>query len=403
MPVDEEEMLAVGALKASSKERQRIAKVSRNYVCKTCAHTNQELIKERLLAQQTSANSEAANKPEDELAKQDAGNGDDVEKRLKAKLENGVTLGEIAQIFMLEANIEKQDQMMVGNTFKLPTVVDAAAGDKATDKAKKVEERSEERQIKREEEEDSSNQASDNDDEVASNTSEKLLDEIEDFIDASLLKKINKNQMEMEITAELTELEAEKFKFIKEQKKKINQLQEKLGQVMETSREIRQKSTLIEGQPADRSSLAAKNVSIDKKAVQGSELAQKTEGKNILKSGIVDQGPREKKDKAGQDDAEGLDKEDSQAIKAIEKQLLDANRILLDINTKIKDVFDGDQSRAILGISEQKMEEYRSKNSELAAVLQQEIDLQEQKNKHHIGKLGKGDSKLKMAKELLRK
>lgn len=39
---------------------------------------------------------------------------------------------------------------------------------------------------------------------------------------------------------------------------------------------------------------------------------------------------------------EALEKEESLAIKAIERQLLDANRILLDINTKIKDVFEGD-------------------------------------------------------------
>lgn len=49
---------------------------------------------------------------------------------------------------------------------------------------------------------------------------------------------------------------------------------------------------------------------------------------------------------------EALEKEESLAIKAIERQLLDANRILLDINTKIKDVFEGDQNKQILGISE---------------------------------------------------
>lgn len=50
MPDDDEEMLAIGALKASAKERQRIAQVSPNYVCKACAKNNKELISKHLIA-----------------------------------------------------------------------------------------------------------------------------------------------------------------------------------------------------------------------------------------------------------------------------------------------------------------------------------------------------------------
>ena len=36
MPIDEEEMLAIGAIKASSEERKKIARFSGNYTCETC-------------------------------------------------------------------------------------------------------------------------------------------------------------------------------------------------------------------------------------------------------------------------------------------------------------------------------------------------------------------------------
>lgn len=40
MPVDESEILVIGAIKASSAERKKIAKFSKNFRCKICAHTN---------------------------------------------------------------------------------------------------------------------------------------------------------------------------------------------------------------------------------------------------------------------------------------------------------------------------------------------------------------------------
>lgn len=48
---------------------------------------------------------------------------EEIEKKLKAKLENGITLGDIAQMFMLEPDEEKQKDLMKDNTFKLPGVV----------------------------------------------------------------------------------------------------------------------------------------------------------------------------------------------------------------------------------------------------------------------------------------
>ena len=90
MPVDDEEMVVIGALKASAKERQRIARVSPNYVCKACAHTNKELIASKLI-------------PKSEDQKADA-------KALEAKLQSGMTLREISQLFMLEPDEENQAQ-----------------------------------------------------------------------------------------------------------------------------------------------------------------------------------------------------------------------------------------------------------------------------------------------------
>jgi ubiquitin-protein ligase len=40
MPVDENEFLAVGAIKSTSADRKKIAKMSENFRCKECAHTN---------------------------------------------------------------------------------------------------------------------------------------------------------------------------------------------------------------------------------------------------------------------------------------------------------------------------------------------------------------------------
>ena len=192
MPVDEEETLAVGALKASAKERHRIAKVSRNYICKTCAQTNRELLREHLLAQPGPAENE---KQEDGSTTAKASPAAaDIEKKLAAKLENGMTLGEIAQLFMLEPDMEKQDQMMKGNTFKLPAAEEGAGKAQKKDQNKK--EKESEREV---DEEESSGPGSEQDEEAASNGSVKLLDEIEDFIDESLLKKMNKNKVDMEI------------------------------------------------------------------------------------------------------------------------------------------------------------------------------------------------------------
>ena len=49
MPVDEEEQLAVGAIKASSVERKRIAKHSPNYKCEICQMSLGEIAKELML------------------------------------------------------------------------------------------------------------------------------------------------------------------------------------------------------------------------------------------------------------------------------------------------------------------------------------------------------------------
>ena len=43
MPVDENEILAIGAIKSSSQDRKKIAKLSKNYRCKVCAKTNNHL------------------------------------------------------------------------------------------------------------------------------------------------------------------------------------------------------------------------------------------------------------------------------------------------------------------------------------------------------------------------
>ena len=49
MPVDEEEQLAVGAIKASSAERKRIAKHSPNYKCEICQMSLGEIARELML------------------------------------------------------------------------------------------------------------------------------------------------------------------------------------------------------------------------------------------------------------------------------------------------------------------------------------------------------------------
>jgi ubiquitin-conjugating enzyme E2 J1 len=43
MPVDENEIYAIGAIKSSSQDRKKIAKLSKNYRCKACAKTNNNL------------------------------------------------------------------------------------------------------------------------------------------------------------------------------------------------------------------------------------------------------------------------------------------------------------------------------------------------------------------------
>jgi hypothetical protein len=45
MPVDEEEQLAVGAIKAPSAERKKIAAMSKGYRCNECAMTLGEIAK----------------------------------------------------------------------------------------------------------------------------------------------------------------------------------------------------------------------------------------------------------------------------------------------------------------------------------------------------------------------
>ena len=169
---------------------------------------------------------------------------------------------------------------------------------------------------------------------------------------------------------------------------------------MATSREVREKPAFMESQQSEErpqaSLVEGKNEEIlDQEVERGKQIADvEPEGKDQI---------QEKRATREQEDAEALDKEESQAIKAIEKQLLDANRILLDINTKIKDVFDGDQSKSVLGISEQKMHEYRLKNSELEQILQKEIDLQEHKNKSPSpDRTSRNESNLKSTKDLHR-
>lgn len=61
MPVnDDQEMMSVGALKASPKERKKIALVSPKYICKVCAKNNKELIEEKLLTAEKPENKEAS-------------------------------------------------------------------------------------------------------------------------------------------------------------------------------------------------------------------------------------------------------------------------------------------------------------------------------------------------------
>ena len=49
MPIDEEEQLAIGAIKASSEERRKIAKYSCNYKCDTCGMSLGEIAKQFML------------------------------------------------------------------------------------------------------------------------------------------------------------------------------------------------------------------------------------------------------------------------------------------------------------------------------------------------------------------
>jgi ubiquitin-protein ligase len=49
MPVDEEEQLAIGAIKASSSERKKIALMSHNYKCATCCQSLGEIAEKSML------------------------------------------------------------------------------------------------------------------------------------------------------------------------------------------------------------------------------------------------------------------------------------------------------------------------------------------------------------------
>ena len=48
MPVNED-MLAIGAIKSSSKERQMLAKRSHDWACKVCKKTNKQIASECML------------------------------------------------------------------------------------------------------------------------------------------------------------------------------------------------------------------------------------------------------------------------------------------------------------------------------------------------------------------
>ena len=58
------------------------------------------------------------------------------------------------------------------------------------------------------------------------------------------------------------------------------------------------------------------------------------------------------------------------AIKEIENQLIDANKILLDINSKIKDVFKSDTN---FEFEHSKLKEFRTKNRNLEKILTDEM------------------------------
>lgn len=153
--------------------------------------------------------------------------------------------------------------------------------------------------------------------------------------------KIQRENAEQEIRESVFQLEEDKIKFIQEQKQKISKLQAKLGEVTATSKNIcKQKLELLEeekeGESPDKQLGKLKDGQENQDLIADKDLAKEIDEREPLDE--LDKEAALKREKI----VEALEKEESLAIKAIERQLLDANRILLDINTKIKDVFEGD-------------------------------------------------------------